>query len=227
VKSKSPRPSLVKAEATLPGAALIGHAMNTTEYTALVLPLQEALYGQAVTLTRDPSAAEDLVQEALLRAYKSRSTFKRGSNIKAWLSTILRNTFINEYHRRMRRREVEASVDAQMRSIGLSVAVGCPGYKPDEPEDVVQHKVTSAEVQRALSQIPPKYAQAVTLVDLHGLSYAAVANRLGVPKGTVMSRVHRGREKLHGLLAAHAHALGMSGTEAPRSTPYTRRKVAA
>ncbi|NVB39899.1 sigma-70 family RNA polymerase sigma factor [Pseudenhygromyxa sp. WMMC2535] len=184
------------------------------DFEQTALPLLDNLYGAAMRLTRDPAEAEDLVQDSMVRAYRFWDTFKQGTNVKAWLFTILRNTFINGYHRRGRRRSFHSDVNAQMRSLGPTVAVGNSTSQPPGPEEAVSSSVTQARIRAALDALPPDYRTAVTLADLEGLSYKEIAEVMDCPIGTVMSRIYRGRKQLHKLLYDHAVEIGMVAPEA-------------
>ena len=201
------------------------------EFEQTALPLLDNLYGAAMRLTRDPAEAEDLVQDSMVRAYRFWDSFKQGTNIKAWLFTILRNTFINGYHRRGRARKFESDVQGQMRSVGPSVAVAYSTSQPPGPEEVVTTQITAARIREALDSLPPDYRTAVILADLEGLSYKEIADAMECPIGTVMSRIYRGRKLLHKLLYSHALEIGVVAEGDPpageRETKYTRIKKKA
>jgi RNA polymerase sigma-70 factor (ECF subfamily) len=185
------------------------NAAERREFEATVVPLYSNLYGAAMRLTRDPAEAEDLVQDTLVRAFRFWSTFEQGTNIKAWMFTILRNTFINGYHRRGRKRDFQSDVNHQMRSLGPTVALANSNSQPPGPDDAVSAEVTQMRIREALDSLPPDYRLAVTLADLEGLSYKEIANYMECPIGTVMSRIYRGRKILHKLLLDHAREIGM------------------
>ena len=196
------------------------------EFEQTALPLIDNLYGAAIRLTRDPAEAEDLVQDSMVRAFRFWSSFKTGSNIKAWMFTILRNTFINGYHRRGRKRSFHSEVKAQMRSFGPTVAVAHSDSQPPGPEEAVSASHTSVKIREALDSLPPDYRLAVTLADLEGMSYKEIAEIMDCPVGTVMSRIYRGRKALHKLLYDHALELGIVDEDDPpageRRTQYAR-----
>jgi RNA polymerase sigma-70 factor (ECF subfamily) len=179
------------------------------EFEATALPLLNNLYGAAMRLTRDPAEAEDLVQDSMIRAFRFWSTFQQGTNIKAWMFTILRNTFINGYHRRGRKRDFQNDVNSQMRSLGPTVALANSSSQPPGPEEAVSAEITQMRIREALDSLPPDYRLAVTLADLEGLSYKEIADVMECPIGTVMSRIYRGRKILHKLLYDHAREIGM------------------
>ncbi len=166
------------------------------------LPHLDALYGAALRLTRNPSDAEDLVQDALVRAYRFWHTFQEGTSIRAWLFTIVRNTFINGYHQRNRQRNGRADLSAQLNSLGDRASVGSvSGANVPEPDASLSRKITQAHLLTALETLPEDYRTAVVLADMHGFLYREIAEVMGCPIGTVMSRLYRGRKLLAGLLA--------------------------
>jgi len=199
------------------------NAAERREYEATVLPLYDSLYGSAMKLTRDPAEAEDLVQDTMIRAFRFWGTFQQGSNIKAWMFKILKNTFINGYHRRGRRRDFQNDVNSQMRSLGPTVAVANSNSRPPGPDEAVSSEVTQMRIREALDSLPPDYRQAVTLADLEGLSYKEIAECMDCPIGTVMSRIYRGRKILHRLLHDHALELGMDVDAPPEARASTRK----
>jgi RNA polymerase sigma-70 factor (ECF subfamily) len=179
------------------------------EFCTLVLPLSDTLYGMALRLTRNHACAEDLVQDSLVRAWRSWHTFCRGSNVKAWMHVILRNTFINEYHRSGRRARTRAGVDAE-RQVQPKAAIAGSGSTPPEPEAAAAELETVAKIHVALAQLPNAFRDSVILADIEGCEYKEIAATLDIPVGTVMSRVYRGRKILHGLLGQHATEIGMT-----------------
>ncbi len=185
------------------------------QYKEQVLPLTNSLYGAAMKLTRDPADAEDLVQDALMRGYRFWLTFEQGTNVKAWMFKIMRNSYINGYHRRGRKREFENNVNSQMRSLGPTVAVANSSSQPPGPDESVRVGQSRSAIREALAQLPADYRQAITLFEYEGLSYKEIAELMECPIGTVMSRIFRGRNLLKKLLHAHAHEIGMA--EAPRT----------
>lgn len=188
-------------------------AEQLAQFEALVLPLRDDLYGAAMRMTRDQADAEDLVQDSMVRAYRFWDSFKQGTNIKAWMLTILRNTFINSYHRRGRKLNFDNDVSAQLGSVGPSISVGNSGSHPPGPEEAVSGMATQAEIREALASLPPDYRLAVTMADLEGLSYKEIAEVMECPIGTVMSRIYRGRKALARLLYDHAVEIGAVGSD--------------
>ena len=153
-----------------------------------VVPELDVLFRVAMSLTRNRADAEDLVQDTLIRAYRAIDRFD-GRYPRAWLLTILRNTQIN----RTRRRRPELLDDPDDALDRLAVSQPGDGV---EPEEVVVDPVFDAEVTVALEALPPNFRAVVDLVDLEGKSYEEAADALGVPVGTIMSRLHRARRRM-------------------------------
>jgi RNA polymerase sigma-70 factor (ECF subfamily) len=189
------------------------------EFEKTALPLLDNLYGAAIRLTRDPALAEDLVQDTMVRAYRFWSSFKPGTNIKAWLFTIQRNTFINGYHKRGRTRKFRTDVKAQMKPLGSNAAVGNSLSAPPGPEEALSATLTRARIMEALESLPRDYRLAVMLADLEGLAYKEIAEVMDCPIGTVMSRIYRGRKLMHKLLFDHAVEVGLVDRPAPKPAP--------
>ena len=204
--------------------------MNATareDFERTALPQLDAMYGAALRLTRNPAEAEDLVQDAFVRAYRFWHTFKTGTSIKAWLFTILRNTFINRYHRSNRRRSARSELEAQLQSIGSEAAVAHPTSRLPEPESAMASRITRERIMTALETIPEDYRMAVMLADLEGLAYKEIAEIMDCPIGTVMSRIYRGRKLLHKLLHDHAAELGLVDAEQDNPRVQGRRSRCA
>lgn len=147
-----------------------------------------ALYGLALRLTRAPAAAEDLVQDTYLKAIRFWPTFKPGTNLKAWLFAILHNTFRNDLRTASRHPE-DPDSDAIDR---------LPLASPEaDPEQLLLRSTLDADLQAALDALPAVYREAVWLRDVEDCTYQEIADILGVPMGTVMSRIARGRKRLY------------------------------
>jgi len=158
-------------------------------FGSIALEYLPALYGYAMTLTRRPAAAEDLVQETCLRAVRSYDRLTPESNIKSWLFTIMRNIWLNEIrHSHSGPRFVE--LDAED-----SRATDFPDSGNNSPHIIFMRKITRDEVRSAIESLPVQYREVVVLRDLEGFSYQQIATILGCPAGTVMSRLGRAREK--------------------------------
>jgi RNA polymerase sigma-70 factor (ECF subfamily) len=161
----------------------------------------DALYRVALRLTANAADAEDLVQETMLRAYRSWDRYTPGTNAKGWLLTILRHLFINEYRRKSRHPET-VDVDT-IEPFALFQEV-----QEEDPQGAFFDKIVDDEVLRAVDQLPEAFREAVTLSDVEGLSYEEVAKVLDVPVGTVKSRLYRGRRLLQAKLYDYAVGMG-------------------
>jgi RNA polymerase sigma-70 factor, ECF subfamily len=167
-------------------------------------PFMSALYAAALRMTRNPSDAEDLVQETYLRAYRGFGGFREGTNLKAWLYRILTNTFINQY-RAKKRRPDQVDLD-DVEDFYIFRRLG--GLEAADAERTAETEALEGmpddEVKQALESIPEQFRMAVILADIEGFSYKEIAEILDVPIGTVMSRIHRGRRQLQKLLWDYA-----------------------
>jgi RNA polymerase sigma-70 factor (ECF subfamily) len=150
----------------------------------------DSLYGTALRLTANPADAEDLVQDTYLKAFRAVDQFEPGTNLKAWLFTILHNTFLNR-----RRRAVKEPVAVEAEEIERA-ALDLPSAAVT-PEQLLLRDTLDADLQAALEALPESFRQAVWLRDVEEFTYAEIASMLGVPMGTVMSRISRGRRLLY------------------------------
>ncbi len=167
----------------------------------------DALYACACRLTRNPTEAEDLVQDAMVKAIRAKEQFQPGTNLKAWLFRILTNPFINKYRRGGLERSVFEGPDADPLVDGWVSASTMRQLR--DPETVALTPLVEGEVQRALDALPPEFRLAVILCDVEEFSYEEIARIMGCPIGTVMSRLHRGRKLLQRSLYNHALSLGI------------------
>ncbi len=158
-----------------------------------MLPLLPSLYSAALRMTRNPADAEDLVQETYLRAFRGFGGFEEGTNLRAWMYRILTNTFINAY--RKRQREPVTVPDEDVEDWYLYDKLGEAGIEASA-ESAVLERLPDEDVQRALEALPDGFRLAVLLADVEGFSYKEIAQIMGIPIGTVMSRLHRGRKAL-------------------------------
>jgi len=174
--------------------------------------------------TRDPAMAEDLVQDTVVRAFRFWHSFKPGSSIRAWLFTILRNTFINGYHRQNKRSSFKRRVREEMQSGGANMALGGLRNEHGDADVDLDMQTTRAHIDAALETLADDYRVAVTLADIDGLSYKEISEVMDCPIGTVMSRIYRGRKRLHALLFTHASELGyVDANRDPKMRPSTRK----
>jgi len=159
------------------------------------------LYNVALRLTRDPAEAEDLVQETVLKAYRAWDRYERGTNCRAWLLTILRNTFINDFRKRSKRPDPVPFDAVEEVSVFGDV-------KDEDPEGSFFRHLVDDEVRRAIDELPEEFRLPVVLSDVEGLSYAEIAEVLELPVGTVKSRLFRGRRRLQRRLYEYAVEMG-------------------
>ena len=171
------------------------------------------LYSAALRMTRNRSDAEDLVQETMLRAYRSFSTFTEGTNLRAWLFRILTNAYINRYRAKQRRPD-ETDL-AEVEDLYLYRRVGSfeTATASLSAEDQFMDLFTDDEVKAALENLPDNFRLPVILADVEGFAYKEIAEMLDIPVGTVMSRLHRGRKAMQRELYAFALERGL--VEAP------------
>ena len=172
-------------------------------FEAVALVHLDALYRGALRLTHNRAEAEDIVQETCLRAFKGFDRFNPGTNCRAWLFTILRNTFLNRV--RDAGREILEGDSAVWESVSESIVETGVG---ESPEEQFLQTVLHGDVDRALRSLPLVFREAVVLADLEGLSYKEVADVIGCPTGTVMSRLSRGRRLLRKTLGRFAREHG-------------------
>jgi RNA polymerase sigma-70 factor (ECF subfamily) len=182
------------------------------EFDQLAMRHLDALYASALRLTRNERDAEDLVQDALLRAFRFFDRFERGTNIKAWLFKILTNTFINKYRRNVKERSL---VDGpEQEAVTAQVVSRDATDQAADPERWFFDRLLSEEVLKAVDGLPIDFRMVVILADLQEFSYREIADILDVPVGTVMSRLYRGRRLLQKALAQYAVDSGFAAETA-------------
>jgi len=175
------------------------HRKTQTDFEREVMPHLQALYGVALRMTKSESDAEDLVQEAILRAYRFWDGFEAGSNCRAWLMRILTNVFRNRYRERAREQEILGEAESCAANVGQF-----QGRAPRDAESALFGRMLSRDVEQALATLPPEFRLPVILADLEDLSYKEIADIMECPAGTVMSRLFRGRRMLQKQLAGYA-----------------------
>jgi len=172
---------------------------SADDFSAEALQFLEPLFATAMRLTRNRADAEDLVQDTYVKAFRHSAQFKRGTNLRAWLYTILHNTWRN------RRRDASRdAVDVDSEQVEQLAAGGIGNEQIETPERILMRSTLDADLQAALDHLPEAFREAVWLRDVEEFTYAEIAEMLNVPIGTVMSRISRGRRMLYEKLSAPA-----------------------
>ncbi|WP_442867638.1 sigma-70 family RNA polymerase sigma factor [Citricoccus sp. NR2] len=182
----------------------------------------DQLYAAGLRMTRNPSDAEDLVQEAYTKAYSSFHQYKPGTNLKAWLYRILTNTYINLYRKRQRQPQQTNTDTVEDWQMAQAAEHTSSGLRSAETEAL--DRLPDSDVKNALQAIPEEFRLAVYFADVEGFAYKEIAEILGVPIGTVMSRLHRGRKLLRDLLTDYATERGIRVQGKAASTAGTRTR---
>jgi len=176
------------------------------------LPLANTLYGGALRLTRNPADAADLVQETYLRAFRSWKQFQAGTNLKAWMYRILTNLYITTYRARKRQPQMVSATDSDDFDLYQNLVEHGAGAA-QSAENIVLDSLGDEDIKKALADLPDDFRMVVSLADVDGFSYKEMADILGIPIGTVMSRLHRGRKALQKSLWGLAEERGLVSSQ--------------
>jgi RNA polymerase sigma-70 factor (ECF subfamily) len=185
-----------------PEGAVGDDASKRQQFEEEALVHLDVLYGRALRLTGgDEARSEDLVQEAILKAWRAWDSYELGTNCKAWLLTILRNTFVNEFRQKKRRPDPVDYDDVEERPVWSQL-------KEEDPEGEFFDRIVDDEIVEAIDELPDEFRVTLVLSDVEGLSYREISEELGIPEGTVKSRLYRARRRLQKELYEYARSMG-------------------
>lgn len=177
------------------------------DFNEEIIPHLDALYNFGLRLTSDPNDAEDLVQDTIVKAYRFFSSYEKGTNAKAWLFRILKNSYINNYRKKSKKpQEVDYDEVATFYE-----TIRAERTETSDLEDKMFRELIDDDISKALNDIPEDFRTVVLLCDVEDFTYEEIANMLDVPIGTIRSRLHRGRNLLKAQLLEYAQKRGYAG----------------
>ncbi|OLT39744.1 RNA polymerase subunit sigma [Serinicoccus sp. CNJ-927] len=186
-------------------------AERAARFEREAMPLLDQMYSAALRTTRNPTDAEDLVQETYAKAFAAFHQYRPGTNLRAWMYRILTNSYINSYRKKQRQPLESDAADVEDYQLARAASHSSTGLRSAEAE-ALDH-LPDSDVTRALASIGEDFRMAVYLADVEGFAYKEIAEIMDTPIGTVMSRLHRGRKQLRDLLTDYAVERGIVRTE--------------
>ncbi len=196
-----------------------GQKRKGLNFERALLPYVESLYSTAYRLVLNPQDAEDLVQETFMKAFKYFDKFEKGTNIRAWLFKILKNTFINLYRKK---KKTLPQIDFSEIEENCENLIITQNKIFEYTEELSDLSSIDEEIKKALDGLPEEYRKVIIMADIEGKSYKEIADKLNLPLGTVMSRLYRGRKNLEETLLNYAHRYGYIKGRKPKKQ---RRKI--
>jgi RNA polymerase sigma-70 factor, ECF subfamily len=196
-------------------------ADRTIRFERDALVFTNQLYAAALRYTKNPEDARDLVQDTYLKAFASFHQFEEGTNLRAWLYRVLTTTFINTYRKGQRQPQI---ANNELEDWQVAEAQSHTSDQGKSAEQEALENLPDSDIKRALHEIPEEFRIVVYLADVEGFSYKEIAEIVGAPAGTVMSRLHRGRKQLREKLSSYAKELGYSTDASAPSSSKSKKK---